>query len=92
MANRVISFEAHKVMSITSMYPMLGAHYIHEGLNEGGFTGPSIVLPSGNPSVHYIIAQPRNLSSTELAWKRFKAAVKRSGVPFPDIPVNDRYR
>ena len=68
---------------------MFGGRYIREDLNEAGFTGPSIVLPSDNPNIYDIFAQPRHLSATELTWKRFKASAQRHGVSFPSITDNE---
>ena len=63
-ANRVLGYEGHKIIRIQSESPMRGARHMREALNEGGFTGPSVVVPSSDPRILYILAQPRHLAST----------------------------
>ena len=88
-ANRAIGFESHQVVQLKSEEPLRGARYIREGLNEGGFTGPSVVLSSPNPRIHYLIAQPRHLRSAAQSWTRFREVVAREGVPLPTLQFSD---
>lgn len=78
------------IVRLKSATPLRGgAQYIREGLNEGGFRGASIVLPSTDPSTHFLIARPRHLGKAKPSWERFKRVVEDQDVPLPDIEVTE---
>ena len=79
-------------MRVKASANLHGPRSFREALNEGRFTGPSVVIPTTRKDTLYILAEPRHLASATEAYSRFQQVAERQGVTTPSATfhvVND---